>query len=129
VTNARKHVTQMTRDECIAVEMYAHTLPDYTYDRNPHVVQRMAEKRISYAELLLALRKGTVIECHANNYPEIRYVLRYQSGNRAICVCASHRGNVVTVWANNASDHHKSLDASQYQWKADLTRVFDTLKG
>ncbi len=118
----------MSQEEKQALESFAHSLPRYDWMRNPHVKTRMIEKRISEHELTLALRKGHVIECHANNYPEIRFVLRYTIGNRAICACASHKGNVVTVWANNAGDHHKTLDASQYQWKADLTRVLDTLK-
>lgn len=125
--NQRKHVSQMSLAERQTLESYAHGL-SYRWQSNPHVEQRMIEKRITEAELTQALHNGQIIECHANNYPEIRFVLRYTIGKRSICACASHRGNVVTVWANNASDNHKSLDASQYQWKTDLIRVIDTLK-
>ena len=119
----------MNQAERAKVETYAHSLPAYNWKNNPHVIDRMAEKRISDSEIVLALRKGHIIEVHANNYPEIRYVLRHAIGKRAICVCASHKGNVITVWANNATDNHYTLDASQYKWNVDLTRVFDTLKG
>ncbi len=119
----------MTPGEKQAIEVFAHNLSRYDWQSNPHVRARMIEKRISDAEIDATLRNGVAIEAHANNYPEIRFVLRHVFGTRAICVCASHRGNVATVWANNVNDHHKTLDASQYQWKEDLTRVFDTLKG
>jgi hypothetical protein len=129
MTHLKKHCTQMNQDERTLIETYAHSLPVYNWKNNMHVIDRMAEKRISDAEIILALRKGHIIEVHANNYPEIRYVVRHEIGNRAICVCASHKGNVVTVWANNARDNHYTLDASQYKWNVDLTRVFATLKG
>jgi len=126
--NQRKHVTQMSGEEIEALESFAHNLPRYDWNSNPHVRQRMREKRISDSEILATLRKGKAIEAHANNFPDIRFVLRHTIGNRAICVCASMRGGVSTVWANNAGDNHKTLDSSQYQWKANLTSVFHTQK-
>lgn len=127
--NQRKHYSQMTQSERMSIEAYAHGLATYRWQDNPHLIERQREKRITDAELILALRKGKVVEAHINNYPEIRFVLRYIVNNRAICVCASHHGKVVTAWANNATDNHRTLDRTQYQWKEDLTRVFDTLKG
>ena len=124
MTNKRKHVSQMNESERIAVETYAHSLPHYDWKRNAHITDRMAQKRISDAEITLALRKGHIVEVHANNYPEIRYIVRHEIGSRAICVCSSTRGNVITVWTNNTGDKHNTLDASQYQWNVDLTGVF-----
>ena len=124
MTNKRKHVSQMTENEHMVAETYAHTLPRYEWKSNAHVTDRMTQKRISDTEITLALRKGHIVEVHANNYPEIRYIVRHEIGNRAICVCSSTRGNVITVWTNNASDKHNTLDTSQYQWNVDLTGVF-----
>ena len=128
MTNLRKHVTQMTNAERMAVESYAHKLGSYQWALNPHVAERKAKWSLSDVDIVNALRYGTVVEAHANNWPDVRFVLRYTRDNRAVCVCANLKGEVITVWANNASDNHRTLDRSQYQWKENLINVFGTAK-
>ena len=45
MTDKRKHVTQMTENERMAAETYAHTLPHYAWKSNAHVTDRMTQKR------------------------------------------------------------------------------------
>ncbi len=127
MTNLRKHVTQMTDAERMAVESYAHNLGSYRVD-NAHLAERRRKWNLSDIDIINALRYGTVVEAHANNWPDIRFVLRHNKGNRAVCVCANLRGEVITVWANNTGDNHRTLDRSQYQWKENLMNVFGTTK-
>ena len=126
MTNQRKHVTQMLPTERQMVESFAYTLPFYKGLNNSHIKERKAKWGVSDADILAALWQGEVIEVHANNFPDVRFVMRYQSGERAICTCASMRGEVITVWVNRVSDNHYTLDLDQYQWNVNLTSVFHT---
>ena len=123
MTNKRKHVSQMTENERMAAETYAHTLPRYEWKSNAHVTDRMTQKRISDAEVTLALRRGHIVEIHGNNAPDIRFVMRYETDKRAVCVCSSTKGNVITVWANALNDNHHTLDLSQYKWNVDICGI------
>jgi hypothetical protein len=129
VTNQRKHVTQMSTSQREAIERYAHTIPQWSGLHNAHVQARKAKWGVTDADILNALWNGEAIEAHANDAPDIRFIMRHVNNTRAICVCASMRGTVVTVWVNRAGDNHYTLDHSQYQWRINLESVFNTRKG
>jgi hypothetical protein len=126
--NLRKHYTQMTDTERSAVRSFAHSIHTWRGLNNPHITERKAKWSLTDNAILQALSNGEIIEVHGNNAPELRFVLRHIQGNRAVCVCASATTkSIVTAWVNNAHDNHMTLDRSQYQLTADLTRVFHTL--
>jgi hypothetical protein len=127
--NQRKHYTQMSTAERDAVLTFVRSIHNWDIYRNPHLIERMAEKNISADDIICVLRNGDIIEAHANNFPDIRFVLRGNVGSKDVCVCGTKRGTVVTAWANRPFDRHRTLDKSQYQWKADLTSVFNARKG
>ncbi len=126
MTNQRKHVTQMTAQERQAIRCYIDTVPVWQGLSNPHILDRKNKWSVTDADILAAIRHGEIVEAHANNYPSIRFVTRYQLGNRCICVCAAKHGDIITVWINNPGDHHKTLNRSEYQWTVNLTSVFNT---
>jgi hypothetical protein len=127
-TNQRKHVTQMSRREITRVLEHIQGLTLSGFD-NPHVRERKSKWDVSDADIRQAIRSGELIECHANNYPDIRFVMRNDSGLRSICVCSNVSGEIITVWVNTVNDNHSTLRLAEYQWKADLTNVFDALGG
>ncbi len=93
---------------------------------NPHVIERKNKWNVTDNDIRQAF-KGDLIECHANNLPDIRFVMRKDEGLRSICVCANHTGEIITVWVNTTNDNHSTLKTSEYQWKADMQAVFSTL--
>lgn len=126
MTNQRKHVTQMTQAERQAVTAFVRSRSNWSGLDNPHIRERKSKRSVTDADILSAIRLGNIIEAHANNYPAIRFVTRYQLGKRCICVCAAMHGDIVTVWVNNPGDNHKTLNRSEYQWRVNLTSVFNT---
>ncbi len=123
MTNQRKHVTQMSRHEIASILGHIQGLTLSGLD-NPHVRERKHKWHVSDTDIRQAIRHGDLIECHANNLPDIRFVMRKDTGMRSICVCSNMTGEIVTVWVNTTNDHHSTLKTSEYQWKADLTHVF-----
>jgi hypothetical protein len=128
MTNQRKHVTQMTRNEVSAILDYIQGLRLTGFD-NTHVAERKDKWCVSDGEIRQAIKRGDLIECHANNLPDVRMVMRADCGIRSVCVCLSHTGEIVTVWVNTTNDHHATLRTDEYQWKANLSHVFGALKG
>ena len=120
----RKHHTQMSIAEKSAMRSYIDAIPQWTLG-NGHMRDRLASKGITDTEIYRTIAQGHVIEAHANNYPDIRFVIRHEIGNRAICVCANKQGFVFTAWSNSAHDNHRTLNRTMYAWKVDLTTVFN----
>ena len=121
--NQRKHYTQMSIAEQTAMRSYIDTIPQWTLG-NGHMRDRLASKGITDTEIYRTIAQGHVIEAHANNYPDVRFVLRHEIGNRAICICANKQGFVFTAWSNNSHDNHRTLNRTMYAWQVDLTAIF-----
>jgi hypothetical protein len=122
--NQRKHYTQMTPSEVSAVKSFVTSVP-YWDMSSRHLSDKLGQCALTQSDILYALRNGDVLECHANNAPDIRIVVRAIRGNRAVCVCVNTRGYVCTAWVNNCTDHHRTLKTHEYQWIVDLTNVFN----
>jgi len=129
MNNQRKHVTQMTQAERDALERFAHAVPTWCGLSNAHIAERKVKWNVSNADILNALWHGEPVEAHYNNAPDIRFVMRHVNNTRCVCVCASIRGEVITVWVNGIQDNHCTLDHTQYQWRVNLESVFNTQKG
>jgi len=126
--NQRKHYSQMTAEEKRTIESFSHSMPKWAGLNNPHLKSKQSALNISTSDVLNTLWNGEVIEAHYNNAPDVRIVMRYKIQSRDVCVCASMRGEVITAWLNGSTDHHATLDRSQYQWKTNLVTVFNTGK-
>lgn len=114
----RKHRLQMSSEEISTVEKFMHEKKFWSFTaRKQHLMDRMREKKFTPDEALSVLKTGNIIEVHANNYPEIRIVMRKTIGRRDVCICATADGIVVTGWANAHDDSHSTLNKSKYQLK------------
>lgn len=128
VTDQRKHVSQMTRNEVNAITGHIARM-NVKGLNNPHVRQRKDKWSVSDSEIISAVKYGELIEAHLNNFPDVRFVTRQDNGNRSICVCSNVSGEVITVWVNTVNDNHSTLRLSDYRLRVDLTSVLDTRKG
>lgn len=117
----RKHYTQMTQDETLAV-LNAVRLNTYTF--SPHARERMNQKRLTETQINTAIQYGKVIEVHNNNAKEIRVLIRGKVfGKWCNAVVSLTTKQVVTAFWNELNDTHRTLDKTQYKWVVDLKTV------
>lgn len=119
----RKHFTQMSADE-IAVLFTAVRSQKFAFTSIPHANLRRNEKAITEANVLAALSYGTVIEVHNNIANELRVLVRGKVAGNFVCVVVSlNPRKVITMFWNDANDHHKTLDKSAYKWDTNIVEL------
>lgn len=124
--NRRKHASQMSAREIACLTCIVRLLG--RRGMNGHSLDRCREKGITLPEVETVLRTGTLIEVHENFRPDIRAVVRGNTGTQDVCVVLSLCDREVkTVWFNNSLDTHRTLDYSQYQWNVDGAALADSL--
>lgn len=117
----RKHYTQMTNDETVAVMTAIRTS---TFHVSPHAFDRMMEKKITEAQINTMLGYGKVIEVHNNTASEVRVLMRGKvMGKWCNAVVSLTTKKIVSCWWNAFNDTHRTLDKSQYKWTVDLKTV------
>ena len=121
----RKHRSQMKADEIKAVETHVRSMQP-TLDIT-HATDRMNEKKVTPDEIAKAVRFGEVVEIH-NEATELRVLMRLAFGRPKVAVCAVvsvESNKVVTTWKNAGADNHKTIDMSQYTWKANAVELIN----
>jgi hypothetical protein len=123
----RKHVKQMTpleittiRDAIDSLNINVNSISNF----GDHSVDRLVEKGLRAVDMMNCLRYGEVIEAHSKVRNDIRILLRLATKRGpSICVVVSlSKGSIVTAYENNTKDRHFTINWSEYQWKADLTK-------
>jgi hypothetical protein len=117
----RKHYTQMTPQE---IQNLLTQVRSRSLTFHPHAMQRMTQKTIREPQVLAALSYGSIVEAHNDSPNELRVLVRGKvQGNFVCSVVSLTKNEIITCYWNKAGDHHKTLDRSAYQWKADLTNA------
>jgi hypothetical protein len=84
----------------------------------------MQEKRVTEREIFAALSYGSIVEAHNETADEIRVLVRGKVAGKFICVVVSlTTKTIVTVYRNQSSDFHRTLDRNAYQWTENLIGV------
>jgi hypothetical protein len=118
----RKHRSQMSPEEIELVEHIVHAQPNWI-GNGPHADKRMRDKEVMGSEIFDVLKTGKVVE--VNYTHDLCVVFRKDYADHASCVVVNLPTRwIVTTWHNNTNDQHRSLDMSQYVWKANLLDVF-----
>ena len=116
----RKHRKQMTVAEISSVESIVKSVP--AWHSQPYYAMRAQTRKIARFDVFRAIAYGQVIEAKDDG----RAVMRGQDGT---CVVVSvPTRTVITVWYNDPSDNHYTLDLSQYTWYTDLTKWQENCK-
>lgn len=84
------------------------------YLLNAHAAERVAEKDIALPESI-PIAKCTIIEVTGN--PMRKYLVRFPFGGRDVVMSLTKAGRVLTVWNNDSTDRHSTLDHSEYEAK------------
>lgn len=118
VMDTRKHYTQMNQTE-VAALMAKVRSSDYSL--KPHATDRMRGRSITEAQVKAMLSYSTIIEAHNNIGSELRVLVRGKvQGNFCCAVVSLTKKEIVTVYWNQAGDHHSTLDKSVYNWQVNL---------
>lgn len=109
----RKHRTQMSASEITSVESLVHSVKGWRIGSClVHASKR--GRTITRDEVLDALTTGEVIEVNDAE----RVLMRSAKG---ICVVVNVKAKFTfTVWVNDPSDNHKTLNRSEYQWRVNV---------
>jgi hypothetical protein len=117
---ARKHVTQFTPDErCFAVGFVRNQVQPHIKG-SPHFYDQAADRHFTLDDASKTLHTGLVIEVH-NDKGEWRAVVRSKNGT---CVVVSLESNrVLTVYSNDPTDNHDTLNHGLYHGGKDIDVV------
>jgi hypothetical protein len=114
----RKHYTQMASEE---IQALMKAVRSRTYTFCGHALDRMRQKKVTAQQIAGMLTYATIIEAHENIPGDVRVLVRGKVAGNFVCAVVSLTKNeVVTVYWNQAGDHHQTLDRSIYT----LTRDF-----
>ena len=109
---ARKHFTQFSADESGFIHGFIRKRVQPLVHGSAHFYDRAGDRHITLADAAETLRTGSVIEIH-NDRGEWRALVRSRIGT---CVVVSLESNLVlTVYYNNPTDNHETLNHSLYQ--------------
>ena len=89
-----------------------------------HFHDRASERTFSLSEAIEAVRTGRVIE--VNDNPGYRALVRSLNGTCVVVELTHLR--VITVYYNDQSDTHSTLDRSKYTWKQDIVELVKQLR-
>lgn len=91
-----------------------------------HFYDRASERSFSMEEAVAAIKGGLVVEVHNDRKPEIRALVRDQKGTCVVVSLTDFR--VVTVYYNDPSDQHETLNWNAYRWPVNLVEVVKGLR-
>jgi hypothetical protein len=118
ITTNRKHFTQMSEQE---IQSLMNAVRNSKFVLSRHAMDRMRQKRVTENQILGMLTYGKVIEAHDNIPGDIRVLVRGKvAGNYVCAVVSLVKNEVVTTYWNEAGDHHKTIDMSQYKSTRDF---------
>lgn len=119
---ARKHITQMTRDEVEYLREQISKIDNLVLCGHAQEVAARLNIREQYIKSV-NLQRAKLIEYNTGRGTERRVVLRdkrcihinkYQSENLVLVIDLDTQ-EVVTIFLNDAHDHHKSIDLTYYK--------------
>lgn len=119
----RKHYKQMSPSELETLRDAIDKLDKTTLaDLQSYVLHRMSQRKLEKSDILNAIRGGRIIEAHNKVRNDIRVVLRQETKRGfSVCVVVSLlKGSIITVYRNDNSDNHYTIDWSEYKWRANL---------
>jgi|ERR1700679_2562619 len=122
---ARKHISQFDQTERAFVHGYIRTHADRITGKH-HFYDRASERAFTLDDAREAIRNGLVIEAHNDKAPDVRVLVRNQTGTCA--VLSLNTLEVITVYYNAPEDTHAGMNWTPYTWRTDLTQVVKSLR-
>lgn len=119
----RKHISQMTPQEITLLKSKFRNIKEPAYTN--YSLGRLTQRKIQKKQVVRALRIGELIEYHLVGHHH-RVLVRGTASKKGEIVCVvldTDTKEVVTVFKNKATDHHWTLDSSNYSPKLDILKL------
>jgi len=124
---SRKHIQQMNKTEKAFVHGYIRKHAAEALNGGvQHFYDRATERHFVIEDAVEALQGGLVVEVHDDRKPSVRALVRSQKGTCVVVELQSMR--VITVYYNDPSDTHDTLNWNLYRWSTDLVEVVKSLR-
>ena len=126
----RTHVTFWSKQDQILAskvqQQHIALLERFGLDVSDHSQTKLKrlKKKVNFAMVKKAIRKGYLFEVHDNGGKALRYCYRY--GVTCIVVEQGQKGlKLITVWRNALNDNHKTLRREQYNCRlTDIAKAY-----
>jgi hypothetical protein len=123
---ARKHKSQMSKDELGFVVGYIRANATRLWSANGHFFDRASERHFTLDAAKDAAAKGVVVEVHNDRNPDVRALVRNAAGT---CVVISLKSwEVITVYYNDPADAHDTLNWNAYRWQESMVTLVKNLR-
>lgn len=110
----RKHIQNMTKDD---IEMLENATKNKVFKYTDYSLKRVLERNIGYSSVQETIENGQIVEFHYKD-GDIRILKRSNHCNhRGHCTCVVYSllsESIITVYRNDYSDNHITLDKSKY---------------
>jgi len=127
---ARKLFSQMTESEKTLLNSFIGK-GKCGYRMGVHAIKREKEKIITHSAVRRALEDGNIIEYHFKDANRILVRGNVDEGNFNVCVVLEVDNNsseIITVYDNEISDKHFTLNRSIYRKNFDIASMFKKKK-
>jgi len=125
---ARKHISQMTTQEKTLLNSFIGK-DKCNYKIGKHAQKRGSEKVIANECVYRALEDGQIIEYHYKDSNRLLIRGNVDEGNINICVVVDLTENeIITIYDNEISDKHFTLNRSLYRKNFDIASMFKKKK-
>ena len=122
----RKHIQQTTRDEKAFIHGFIRANADKAWSCNGHFSDRATERAFTLDDAKACVKGGLVVEVHNDKNPDVRALLRNSVGT---CVVVSLKSwEIITVYYNDPTDEHHSLNWNAYRWPVNLVSLVKDLR-
>jgi hypothetical protein len=123
---ARKHITQATKDEKGFIHGFIRAKASLVSSGRQHFEDRATERHFTLGEAVEAVKTGLVVEVHNDTPGDVRALVRDSKGT---CVVLSLKSwQVITVYYNDPTDTHDTLNWAAYRWNQNLVTLVKELR-
>lgn len=113
----RKHHTQMSPAE---QSRLVNAVRAGKFSTTPYSWGRINQRSLPPNFITALQTYGKPIEAHKVG-EDMRVLMRGKVAGKSSCAVFSlTKGIVITVWQNDITDHHRTLDTSIYNWKGEI---------
>lgn len=117
-TQKARYMFKIHKEDVDDVQYLLAKLPQKAFSISKHAKKRMREKnfRVTCQELTSLLTYRNLLDIQFGFDGRVTFVYRGNLGRKYdTSFVIDQKGKVISVWANNVNDHHKTLDERIYK--------------
>jgi hypothetical protein len=123
---ARKHIQQMSKAEVAFIHGFIRHNASRVNSFRAHFHDRATERTFTTQDALEVIKGGLVVEVHNNAGADVRALLRNSKGTCVVLSLSTFE--VITVYYNDPTDTHDTLNWNNYRWAQDMVSLVKSLR-